>query len=56
MIYFDLVKVGGLQKMSNVVLLAVSTALVVANSVFRAVEIIGYPECQLNLVHGVTYL
>jgi len=35
---------------------AVPTALVVANSVFRAVETIGYPECQLNLAHGVVYL
>jgi len=32
------------------------TALVVANEVFRACEIIGYPECQINLAHGVTYL
>ncbi|OGI87485.1 AAA family ATPase [Candidatus Nomurabacteria bacterium RIFCSPLOWO2_01_FULL_33_24] len=32
------------------------TALVVANSVFRAVEIIGLPECELNLAHGVVYL
>ena len=32
------------------------TALVVANAVFRACEIIGYPECQLNLAHGVVYL
>jgi len=31
-------------------------ALVVANAVFRAVEIIGYPECQINLAHGVVYL
>jgi len=29
---------------------------VVANSVFRAVEIIGLPECELNLAHGVVYL
>lgn len=36
--------------------LAVPTALVVANEVFRAVEIIGLPECQLNLAHGVAYL
>ena len=35
---------------------AVPTALVVANAVFRACETIGYPECQLNLAHGVTYL
>lgn len=32
------------------------TALVVANEVFRAVEIIGYPECQINLAHGTVYL
>jgi putative ATPase len=32
------------------------TALEIANSVFRAVEIIGYPECQINLAHGATYL
>lgn len=31
-------------------------ALTVANSVFRAVEIIGYPECVINLSHGVCYL
>ncbi len=36
--------------------LAVPTALVVANDVFRAVEIIGLPECGINLAHGVTYL
>jgi putative ATPase len=36
--------------------LAVPTALVVANEVFRAVEIIGMPECSLNLAHGVAYL
>ncbi len=36
--------------------IAVPTALVVANEVFRAVEIIGLPECQLNLAHGVAYL
>lgn len=32
------------------------TALVVANSVFRACETIGYPECQENLAAGVVYL
>lgn len=32
------------------------TALVVANEVFRACETIGYPECQINLMHGVVYL
>jgi putative ATPase len=36
--------------------LAQPTALVVANAVFRACETIGYPECQLNLAHGVVYL
>lgn len=33
-----------------------TTAVVVANEVFRAVETIGYPECQINLAHGATYL
>lgn len=32
------------------------TALVVANGVFHAVEIIGIPECVNNLAHGVAYL
>ena len=36
--------------------LAHPTALVVANDVFRAVEIIGLPECAINLAHGVAYL
>ena len=36
--------------------MAQPTALVVANEVFRAVEIIGLPEAQINLAHGVTYL
>lgn len=36
--------------------LASSSALLVANAVFRAVETIGYPECQENLAHGVAYL
>jgi len=36
--------------------LAQPTALVVANAVFRAVEIIGYPEAAINLAHGVAYL
>jgi len=36
--------------------LAQPTALVVANAVFRAVETIGYPECGINLSHGVVYL
>lgn len=35
---------------------AAPTALVVANEVFRACETIGYPECQINLAHGVVYL
>lgn len=36
--------------------LAQPTALVVANEVFHACETIGYPECQINLAHGVAYL
>jgi len=36
--------------------LAVPTALVVANAVFRACETIGYPECAINLAQGVVYL
>lgn len=36
--------------------MAQPTALVVANEVFRAVEVIGYPECQINLAHGTAYL
>lgn len=36
--------------------MAQPTALVVANEVFRAVETIGYPECTINLGHGVVYL
>jgi putative ATPase len=32
------------------------TALVVANAAFRAVETIGFPECAINLAHGVVYL
>lgn len=36
--------------------LAQPTALVVANAVFRSVEMIGLPECVLNLAHGVAYL
>jgi putative ATPase len=31
-------------------------ALTIANDVFRSVEIIGYPECAINLAHGVCYL
>lgn len=36
--------------------LADPQALVLANNVFRAVETIGYPECAINLAHGVCYL
>jgi putative ATPase len=36
--------------------LAQPTALVVANEVFKAVEMIGYPEAQINLAHGTAYL
>jgi putative ATPase len=36
--------------------MAQPTALVVANEVFRSVEIIGLPECSINLAHGVVYL
>jgi len=36
--------------------MAQPTALVVANEVFRAVETVGYPECSINLAHGVVYL
>lgn len=36
--------------------MAQPTALVVANEVFRACETIGYPECVINLAHGVVYL
>jgi putative ATPase len=36
--------------------MAVPTALVVANGVFRACETIGYPECQENLAAGTVYL
>lgn len=32
------------------------TALVVANEVFRAVEVVGLPEAQINLAHGAIYL
>ncbi len=32
------------------------TALVVANAVFAACQVIGYPECAINLAHGVAYL
>lgn len=36
--------------------LAQPTALVVANEVFKAVEVVGYPECAINLAHGTVYL
>ena len=36
--------------------MALPTALVIANEVFRACEIIGYPECTINLAHGTVYL
>jgi len=36
--------------------LAGPTALVVANAVFEACQKIGYPECAINLAHGVAYL
>lgn len=36
--------------------MAQPTSLVVVNEVFRACETIGYPECAINLAHGVTYL
>lgn len=36
--------------------MALPTALVVANEVFRACEVIGQPESEINLAHGVAYL
>ncbi len=36
--------------------LANSNALLMANQVFRSVEILGYPECAIPLAHGVAYL
>ena len=36
--------------------LAHPTALVVANAAFRAVEVIGLPECAINLAHAAAYL
>lgn len=36
--------------------MAMPTALVVANEVFRAVETVGLPECSINLAHGTVYL
>jgi putative ATPase len=32
------------------------TALVIANEVFRTVEVVGLPEASINLAHGVVYL
>ncbi len=36
--------------------MAQPTALVVANEVFKSCEVIGLPECAINLAHGVVYL
>lgn len=36
--------------------LANPDALTLANAVFKAVQVIGYPECAINLAHGVCYL
>lgn len=36
--------------------LANPEALTLANAVFKAVQVIGYPECSINLAHGVCYL
>lgn len=36
--------------------IAKNEALLMANAVFRACETIGYPECAINLAHGVVYL
>ena len=36
--------------------MAQPTALVVANEIFQACNTIGYPECAINLAHGVVYL
>jgi len=36
--------------------LADKGALVIANAVFEACKNIGYPECRINIAHGVTYL
>ncbi len=36
--------------------LAQPTALVVANEVFQAVDVIGMPEAAINLAHGTAYL
>ena len=36
--------------------LAQPTALVLANEIFRAVEVVGLPEAKINLAHGTAYL
>jgi putative ATPase len=36
--------------------LADPQALIIANEVFKAVEVIGIPECGINLAHGAAYL
>ena len=36
--------------------IADNNALLIANAVFQACQTIGYPECAINLAHGVTYL
>lgn len=36
--------------------IADNQALLIANAVFQAVQTIGYPECSINLSHGVVYL
>ncbi len=36
--------------------IANSSALMLANQVFQAVTQVGYPECSINLAHGVVYL
>ncbi len=36
--------------------MAQPTALVVANEVFKAVEVVGLPEAAINLAHGTVYL
>lgn len=35
---------------------AVPTAIVVANEIFKAVDFVGLPEAQINLAHGTVYL
>lgn len=36
--------------------MALPTALVIVNEVFRTVEVVGLPEASINLAHGVVYL